>query len=109
MTVIDVNDNSPVFPSDSHTYLLSEGSQSGTALTPSLLASDPDNGTNGDIVYSLPQHASLPFSVNPNSGLITLDSDQGLDRETTPSYSFLLVATDQGPERRTGSIQITYV
>ena len=111
VTVEDENDNTPTFPFASFSYLVPEGSPPNSALTPSVTADDPDQGSNGDIQYSLePQtSASQPFTVDSNTGVVSLAPAGTLDREITSSYTFLLQAADQGTLSRTGSIQLMYV
>ena len=103
VNVTDENDNSPAFSTGSHTYLLPENSPPGTVLTPAQLASDPDEGMNSDLRYSL-SPSNSPFVVDSVSGVVSVARQ--LNRETTPSYTLSLVATDQGPGQRTDSIDL---
>ena len=102
--VSDTNDNTPSFSSSSFSYLLPENSPSGTALSPTQLATDEDEGVNSDLLYSL-SPSGLPFAVNPLTGVVTVTGT--LDRETTPTYTLSLVATDQGAGNREGRTDIT--
>ena len=103
----DVNDNTPMFPLDSVSYLIPESSPPSTALTPSVMATDTDSGANGAISYSLMSSDSLPFEVDSSTGVVTLT--QTLDRETTPTYTLILQAADGGVPRRTSSIELRSV
>ena len=111
VTVEDENDNTPTFPFNSFSYLVSEGSPPNSALTPSVTAEDPDQGNNGAIQYSLvpPTSASQPFTVDSSTGVVSLAPGRTLDREMTSTYTFLLQAADQATFSRTGSIQLMYV
>ena len=103
----DVNDNTPMFPLDSVSYLIPESSPPSTALAPSVMATDTDSGANGAISYSLMSSDSHPFEVDSSTGVVTLT--QTLDRETTPTYTLIMQAVDGGAPRRTGSIELRSV
>jgi len=48
-------------------YTISESSSVGTVLAPTLLATDGDEGTNGQVRYSI---STGPFNVDENTGII---------------------------------------
>ena len=58
-----------------------------------MFAEDSDDGSNGEVQYSL-SGDSTPFTVDPNSGWISTISH--LDKETVSSYTLILTATDNG-------------
>lgn len=65
-----------------------------------ISASDPDEGLNGDVTYSLMEDSSSQgaFSIDPLTGVIS--TTRSLDRENRASYTLRAVATDscaQGP------------
>ncbi|XP_069487152.1 protocadherin-18 [Ambystoma mexicanum] len=98
ITVSDANDNSPAFEQPSYTLQLPENSMPG-ALLIDLNATDPDEGTNGRIVYSFSSHVSPQilntFRVDPESGQLTLLKQ--VDYEATKSYEIDVQAQDMGP------------
>ncbi|TFK14679.1 sodium-driven chloride bicarbonate exchanger [Platysternon megacephalum] len=69
--VMDTNDNSPVFDRSTYTVNLLENAAPGT-LVVKLNASDPDEGSNGEVLYSFsgytPQKVRQLFSIDPVSG-----------------------------------------
>uniref|UniRef100_A0A3P9AC14 Cadherin domain-containing protein n=1 Tax=Esox lucius TaxID=8010 RepID=A0A3P9AC14_ESOLU len=96
ITVLDVNDNAPVFNQSVYRATVSENSAKGTYIT-YVNATDADSGSNGLIYYSLSnmqgQLARL-FSIDQSTGLITLL--ERLDYEKEKKYEIRIEATDQG-------------
>ncbi|XP_015437598.1 PREDICTED: protein dachsous [Dufourea novaeangliae] len=60
----------------------------------SVRATDPDQGVNGKITYSIAEETSWLFRVDNLTGVITTAGP--LDRERRSSYNFVVVATDSG-------------
>ncbi|XP_023668322.1 protocadherin-18a isoform X2 [Paramormyrops kingsleyae] len=98
ITISDSNDNSPVFEEQSYVIELLENSPVGSLLI-DLNATDPDEGTNGKIVYSFSSHVSPKiletFKINPENGQLTLTKP--VDFENTASYEIDVQAQDLGP------------
>ena len=101
-----INSNAPNFSAPLYTATLPEDTAAGTTVV--RLVAEPR--TDGALLfYSITDTGDVrfPFSINPESGVITVN-DRGLDYETTPSYSF----TVQAEEIRTGlysqaTVQVT--
>nr|XP_044988007.1 protocadherin alpha-3 isoform X16 [Jaculus jaculus] len=97
ITVLDVNDNAPVFERAVYKVRLLENAQNGT-LVVVVNASDLDEGINKEIVYSF--HADLPadilskFHLDSITGNITVKGN--IDFEETKSYEIQVKATDKG-------------
>ncbi|XP_041641522.1 protocadherin-23 [Cheilinus undulatus] len=94
ISLLDVNDNAPVFEHSSYRTAVWEGQVHNTYIM-QVFASDADSGMNGQIEYSV-------VSGNTNGAFI-LDSVRGilatnvlLDREIIPSYKLVLQAVDKG-------------
>ncbi|KAL4640270.1 protocadherin-18 isoform X1 [Arapaima gigas] len=98
ITISDSNDNSPVFEEQSYVIHLLESAPLGSLLI-DLNATDPDEGTNGKIVYSFSSHVSPKiqetFKINSENGQLTLI--KGVDFENTASYEIDVQAQDLGP------------
>ncbi|XP_049325193.1 cadherin-23 isoform X6 [Astyanax mexicanus] len=100
--VLDINDNSPVFDPIPSSIEIPEDAAIGDNVT-TVSATDADSGLNGEVRYSLEGSAGI-FSVNPDTGLITVAAK--LDRETQDTYSFRAVAQDQGRPTLSGEASL---
>uniref|UniRef100_A0A7M4DWC0 Protocadherin gamma-C3 n=1 Tax=Crocodylus porosus TaxID=8502 RepID=A0A7M4DWC0_CROPO len=105
--VLDTNDNSPVFDRSTYTVSLLENAALGT-LVVRLNASDPDEGSNGEVLYSFssytPQKVRQLFSVDPHSGEVRVNGT--LDYEEASSYEIYVQATDRGPVSMVGHCKV---
>ena len=96
--VLDINDNSPVFPSPGETALLSEQTPMGSLVELSG-ASDRDRGVNGTVTYSLTtalneemQIIDIPFVLNVYMlPLVFLQVSAQLDYENKQTYQVSVV------------------
>ncbi|KAF6082367.1 hypothetical protein HJG60_014643 [Phyllostomus discolor] len=97
ITVLDVNDNAPLFAQAVYRVHLLETAADGTLVT-TLNASDADEGVNGEIVFSfgsdVPLNIRKNFKIDSNSGEIRLIGR--LDYEETKSYEIQVKAVDKG-------------
>ena len=112
--VIDINDNSPVFP-DPVVYLPLEENTHVDTLLPLPIATDPDSVEYSILDYQLLQSVDtfrlLEYNVTLGPEYVYMVLERSLDREHVGSYQFTLLATDGGTPARTGStiINITVV
>ena len=88
VTILDENDNRPLFDRLEYTTSVSESVQVGYEVI-TVHADDADFGINSNVSYYL-QHEV--FRVNNISGVVS--TKKALDRETVGSYSFKLAARD---------------
>ncbi|XP_047630707.1 protocadherin alpha-9-like, partial [Phacochoerus africanus] len=95
--VLDANDNAPAFDRTLYAVKLPENVPNGT-LVMKLNASDLDEGSNGDIIYSFSSDLSpglkSKFSIDPLSGEITVTGP--IDFEERKAYKIRVEATDKG-------------
>uniref|UniRef100_A0AAR2L9B7 Protocadherin-16 n=1 Tax=Pygocentrus nattereri TaxID=42514 RepID=A0AAR2L9B7_PYGNA len=92
ITVIDVNDNPPVFSHAEYIVALSEGAAAGTEIL-RLSATDQDSAPHAEIQYSISSGDEKElFSVDQWTGALRLQ--RPLDRETQPSHVVIIQASD---------------
>ncbi|XP_057377761.1 cadherin-87A-like [Daphnia carinata] len=92
VTLININDLSPVFSSKSYEARIPEHSPAGTSVL-TVSATDGDAGSFGRITYSLTGENAKYFTID-SSGIITVTDPGGLDRERSPSMTLLVAASD---------------
>ncbi|XP_054890847.1 protocadherin gamma-A5-like isoform X35 [Poeciliopsis prolifica] len=95
ITVIDVNDNAPVFTQKTYKATVSENSPRGTVVV-TVTAADADQGSNSKITYSITSgnDESRIFDINKENGEVMLTGN--LDFEESRNYQLNLVASDDG-------------
>ncbi|XP_044201151.1 protocadherin Fat 4-like [Thunnus albacares] len=97
--VTDINDNSPVFASNSVTKSVPEDAEVGSNVT-RVLATDKDSSFNKEIRYSL-RGGEGRFSIDPVSGIVSVAD--ALDRESKAEYNLQVIAEDQGRPARSST------
>ncbi|XP_020562091.1 protocadherin-19 isoform X7 [Oryzias latipes] len=106
--VIDSNDNNPVFDESVYTVNVMENSPINT-LVIDLNATDPDEGTNGEVVYSFNSYVTEKtreaFKIDPRTGIITVNGV--LDYETSQIYEIDVQAKDLGPNSIPAHCKVT--
>ncbi|XP_042181525.1 protocadherin-19 isoform X6 [Oncorhynchus tshawytscha] len=106
--VIDSNDNNPVFDQPVYTVNVMENSPINT-LVIDLNATDPDEGTNGEVVYSFNSYVTEKtrdvFKIDPRTGIITVNGP--LDYEVTHIYEIDVQAKDLGPNSIPAHCKVT--
>ncbi|XP_075400907.1 protocadherin-23 [Tenrec ecaudatus] len=98
ISVTDINDNEPHFPQcgpgkELHIKVL-EG-QPVNMLVTTVFAKDLDEGSNGEVIYSISSGDSFDhFKIDANSGEIRTTTR--LSYDYSPSYRMTVIASDQG-------------
>ncbi|MBN3308520.1 FAT4 protein, partial [Amia calva] len=111
ITVLDANDNAPVFTQRIYKASVVENAIKGTLVT-TVSASDADKGTNGHVTYTVSHStdsAGNVFDVDPLTGEVKLTEivlQTQLDREKDEEISLLLIATDGGDPQMSGTVKI---
>ncbi|NXE18627.1 PCD23 protein, partial [Ardeotis kori] len=93
ISVIDVNDNPPVFLTKSDKVTISHTQPPGTAVYIAH-AEDKDSGLNGAIKYSIASKQSNAFSIDPSLGVVNLTRTVFADKQQ--EYTLHIAAEDCG-------------
>ncbi|NXF91161.1 PCD23 protein, partial [Eubucco bourcierii] len=91
ITVLDENDHNPLFGKTQYQISVREDLEEGSTIL-NLLASDEDDGLNGEVMYSLIDDTFGVFAIDSVTGSIL--TTKILDRETKSQYTFRAVASD---------------
>lgn len=96
IVVVDTNDNAPVFERSVYCTKVPETAPSGTVLF-QVQASDPDEGSNGEVWYSLSNSTRAElrhlFHVHPKSGEVRVAASLGAPEVLLEAY---IEARDEG-------------
>ncbi|XP_042339334.1 protocadherin alpha-3-like, partial [Plectropomus leopardus] len=94
--VLDINDNTPVFSSPLYKTSIIENTPIGTTVI-TLNATDADEGTNGEIVYSLRSKGQARileiFKIDPITGAISIKGN--VDYEENKAFEIRAEANDK--------------
>ncbi|XP_076020940.1 uncharacterized protein LOC143011823 [Genypterus blacodes] len=94
VTVLDANDNAPVFSQALYRASLPENSPIGKVVI-TVSASDADEGVNGDVTYDfghVAEDVKKIFSIDRKNGKITVNGE--VDFETVTTYELRIKAKD---------------
>ncbi|XP_076020945.1 uncharacterized protein LOC143011829 [Genypterus blacodes] len=94
VTVLDANDNIPVFSKAVYEASLPENAPIGTVVV-TVSATDADEGVNGDVTYDfgrISEEVRTIFVIDHKTGDVKLSS--AVDYETTPSFELRVKAKD---------------
>ncbi|XP_054024602.1 protocadherin alpha-2 isoform X3 [Dryobates pubescens] len=107
ITVLDANDNAPQFNQSVYNVYLPEDASEGTVVVV-LNATDPDMGSNREVIYKIdtfvPASGSDLFNIDGKSGEIRLRG--ALDFETVSFYELHVTATDKGTPPLSGHCKV---
>ncbi|NXC34821.1 PCDG2 protein, partial [Campylorhamphus procurvoides] len=109
VTVLDANDNAPVFSQAEYTVRVPEDVPVGSVLV-TVTATDADEGLNGNVKYSLKkvtEKTSQIFELGAETGAITLL--RSLNFEEGSYYKLVVQAHDDGGLFDTTEVKITVI
>lgn len=98
ITILDVNDNQPIFNQGRYFASIPENTTVGTKVI-QVFATDIDSGENGRIEYSINRRQSdkdQMFRIDPQTGVISVNKP--LDFETKELHELVIVAKDHGEQ-----------
>lgn len=116
VTILDVNDNPPIFDHSDYIVSLNESVLPGTPVL-QVMASDNDLGDNSKITYYLAD-TETQFTVDPETGVITTTEQLSCPQQNCPTLSkpgggcpkscvFTVFARDHGSPRQDGRTYVT--
>ena len=106
VTVLDMNDNPPVFHNLPYNGEIRENSPANYLIQNiNVAATDGDLGENGTVFYKLAPNNSNPFRIDRRSGQIS--ATVSLDFESTMRYSFDIIAYDGGRPSESATATVT--
>ncbi|XP_036933946.1 protocadherin alpha-8-like [Acanthopagrus latus] len=107
VVVLDINDNKPIFSRDTYQIEIYENVPVGTTVT-KVNATDPDEGTNGEIEYSLSKTLVRKvydiFELDRITGQIKLKGE--LDFEESEIHKLDVQASDKGTPQLTSRCRV---
>ena len=105
ITVLDINDNNPVFEMERYTGSIEENTAPNTVRIMKVKAIDLDLGMAGAVVYQMTSSDNLPFRINSTTGEIF--ATRALDFETSHLYEFPVYAMNPLPESTRQMVTVT--
>ncbi|XP_021249506.1 protocadherin-23, partial [Numida meleagris] len=107
ITVLDVNDNPPVFSSSEYHVHVKERLPVGSHVT-EVSANDPDAGTNAEITYAIISgNDKQYFQMDGKTG--SVDLMKTLDYEDTTKFTLFIQATDGGADIKNAAFSVVHV
>ena len=95
--IVDVNDNGPVFTHRKYSVSVPESAQPGMIIA-KVEANDPDQGPNGEVVYSVVSDLKGTFALDKYTGILSLK--KRLDYEKQSHYYILIQALDSSSQNQ---------
>ena len=105
ISVLDVNDNYPIFEPHPSMLNILENEPAGITVT-TVTATDADSGSNAAIQYEIAgdSQARRAFGIRQTGEIYTQDR---LDREIISQYQLIIQAADGGAIRKTATMMLT--
>ncbi|KAI8429178.1 hypothetical protein MSG28_007715 [Choristoneura fumiferana] len=103
ISVVDVNDNEPMFKQQLYSASIMEDALVGTSVT-QVAATDADVGLNGRVHYELDprDREEGSFVIDPASGVVR--TNKALDRESMATYDLRALAIDGGTPSQSSTV-----
>lgn len=104
VTVLDINNNAPMFTKQHYLDTVEEDLPVGTSIL-KVEATDADNGENAVIEYFIIRGAYDDFKIDNTTGVLYVAQKLDYDRRNT--YNIEVVAVDHGEPSLTGTSNVT--
>ncbi|XP_075073149.1 cadherin-23 [Mixophyes fleayi] len=104
LTILDANDNRPIFSPQSVAVHLRENSPPGFSVV-QVMATDADSGPNQQLSYRIESGAQDRFLIDSSTGVIRV-ANVTVDREEKDAYRLMVVAADHGTTPLSGSTTV---
>ena len=105
ITVIDTNDNPPIFPTETLSVTFSESADQFSEVIVVEAVDLQDVGDNRVIYYRILPAFQVPFGVDRNTGSIYLNGS--IDYEIQRIYTFVVYANDDGATSLNDTLNVT--
>ncbi|XP_065527088.1 cadherin-23 isoform X2 [Lathamus discolor] len=105
VTILDDNDNRPVFQPASITARLLENSPPGFSVL-QVMATDADSSLNQQLDYRIEGGGQDKFLIDATTGVIRV-ANISIDREERDAYRLMVVAVDQGTPALSGTATVS--
>ncbi|XP_072050095.1 cadherin-23-like [Amphiura filiformis] len=106
ITVLDVNDNTPLFLNTPYIFSVNENEEIGAVISAEISASDPDLGDSGIVVYSKQSGSGFDYvEINSETGVLTVEGV--FNREEHAVLEVVIRATDLGTPPNDADILVT--
>lgn len=107
VSVVDINDNRPVFYPVLYTVSLSTHSSPGTSVV-KVTANDPDSGANSRVTYkTVPGGGSTYFTLNKDTGILSGATVDPVQINTHDGYGGLSFSLSLHPSLSAGVISLS--
>lgn len=106
ITVRDANNNIPVFQKERYIASVPEASPPGT-LVEQVSATDADTGANAHVTYRILKGAFDDFTIDANTGVVSLSATSRLDYDRRSSYVMEIIGIDGGVPEKTGTTTLS--
>ncbi|KAL1434560.1 hypothetical protein MTO96_011649 [Rhipicephalus appendiculatus] len=106
ITVRDANNNAPIFQKERYIASVPEASPPGT-LVEQVSATDADTGANAHVTYRILKGAFDDFTIDANTGVVSLSATSRLDYDRRSSYVMEIIGVDGGVPEKTGTTTLS--
>ena len=113
ITILDVNDNEPVFTANLYNATVDENTRAGVNIL-TVSATDKDEAWNGKVMYYFPNDPdsdSNDFELNTTTGVIRTKAPLDYEKLEKKSYVFTVIAKDQpksgSPKQSSTNVEIS--